>query len=239
MDSSTAPCSKSSCPTCPSALAPARVPAPLHSAHNETGASAPRVPPHVHVRVLALRASSAGRGNSIVVLVILTEGHCHRVGFRNGTCIVHDPARVLAHRFAAAPLWVRGGDLQATSAVDMVAGIVQDHSPLCARAAPGQGHPLGPCPALGLGLSVAHVHVHVLAPALVPVLCHTLRIPEAVVGLGRTAGAVEAIAVMTSGTADLAPHTQKTCDDRTARLTVAAFRHISLKFARYTVVVYA
>jgi len=171
------------------------------------------------------------------LVAILTEGHCHRVGLPHGTCIVRDPARVLAHPFAAVPLWVRGGDLQATSAVDMAAGIVRDRSPLYARAAPGQGHPLGPCPGLGLGLSVVHVHVHVLVPGL----SHTLRTPEAVVGLGRTAGAAEAIAVMTSGTADLAPHTQKTktCDDRTTRLTVAAFRHISLEFTRYTVVVYS
>jgi hypothetical protein len=221
-----------------SALALARAPAPPHSASSETGVRASVL---LHARARALRGFSAGRGNSIVVMVILTVGHRRRAGPRHGMCIVHDPARVLGLRSVTVPLWVREGGPLATSVGGMVAGAAQVRlPPLYARAAPGRGHPLGPGPdpVLGLGLLVVLVLVLARVPALGPVLCRTLRTPEAVVGPGRTAGAVEAIAGMTSGIADLARHTQKKCDDRRTQLTDAAFRHTFLKFTRHTVVVY-
>ncbi|KAH9955107.1 hypothetical protein BGW80DRAFT_1286213 [Lactifluus volemus] len=68
------------------------------SVHNEMGASTP------HIHICVHRAlSSARREISIIPFAILTKGHCHGLGLPHRTCIIRDPACILAHRFAAVP----------------------------------------------------------------------------------------------------------------------------------------
>ena len=103
------------------------------------------------------------------------------------------------------------------SVAGMDGGAGQDRTaPLCARAGLDLGRPLGPGPgpALALGLSVGLVLAHV--PARAP--RHTLRILGGAVGPDPIAGVVEAIAEMTSGTADPARLMPKILDSQIARL---------------------
>ena len=105
------------------------------------------------------------------------------------------------------------------SVAGMDGGAGQDRTaPLCARAGLDLGRPLGPGPgpALGLGLSVGLVLAHVPARARAP--RHTLRILGGAVGPDPIAGVVEAIAEMTSGTADPARLMPKILDSQIARL---------------------
>jgi hypothetical protein len=129
------------------------------------------------------------------------------------------PARARGPRSGVGACWVRGGGLLAMSVAGTVEGAAQDRTPpLCARAALGLGHPLGPDPdpgpALALGLSVGLVPAHV--PARAP--HRTLLILGDAVGPDPIAGAVEAIAEMILGTADLARLIPKIHDSRMIRL---------------------
>jgi hypothetical protein len=197
----------------------------------------------LHARVRALRDFSVAREISTVVTAILTVGRCRHAGPRHGAFIAHDHDHALGLQSAAVLLLQAcGGGLPAMDPAGMVAGAAQGHiPPLYARAAPGRGHPLGPGPGpvrgLGLGLSVVLVLVLAHVPAPAPVPHRTLRTLEVVVGPDRTAGAVEAIAGMTSGIADLARHIQKMNDDQWTQLTADVCHPTFLKSTKYTVVV--
>lgn len=115
------------------------------------------------------------------------------------------------------------------SAAGMVVGAAQGRTlPLCARVALGLGRLLGPGPepgpALGLGLPPGLVLAH--GPVRDRDRRHTPRIPGDAVGPGHTAGAVEAIVGMISGTADLVHPIAKTYDGQRTQ-----FRSPGLRFA--------
>ena len=182
------------------------------------------VPVLFRARVRALphrRAASAGNGTSTAARtpVIRTAGGRPRrlcVGSRHrcGTSIGHARAHVLGPRSAGlVARWVRGGGPPAMNVAGMAVGAARDRiARLCARAAPGQGRLHAPAPVRAPGLDPSLVPVPVLVRALALSPRPILRGLGAVVGLGLTAGVVEATAGMISGTAGLA-HQHRRMDD--------------------------
>jgi hypothetical protein len=177
-----------------------------------------------HVRVRARRGTSVGRGATPPAdSTTRTAARRPRAGPRRGTYTVRAraraPVRVRGPRFGAWVYWVPGGGLPATSAAGMVAEVAQDRTALLrAQAALGPGRPLAPDPGPDPGLVLVHdlslalVLVH--DPARGPAPRHTPRIPGDALGLDPTAGAVEAIVGMISGTAGRARPIPRTHDGR-------------------------
>ena len=195
---------------CPSnERAPARARALHHPSAHEMGASASAparfpAPVPAHARPgsrVGIEGTSPAAGSTI-----RTAGRrLPYAGPYHGRYTVR--ARVLDRPSVAVVHLARGGGLPAMSVAGTVEGAGQDRTaPLCARAAPDLGRPLGPGPGPGsalaldltLGLGLALVPARARAPR------HTLRILGVAVGPDPIAGVVEAIVETISGIAGLA-----------------------------------
>jgi hypothetical protein len=195
-------------------------------------------PAHFPARVRRVHArpgSRVGTGETTppVGTTILTAGR-RRLPYagphHHEMYIVRAPARVrvLDPPFVAVVYLARGGGLPAMSVAGSVERPARNRTaPLCARAAPDLGHPLGPGQgqgsAPGLGLTLGLV-LALVPPARARAPRHTLRILGVAVGPDPTAGVVEAIVETISGTAGLARLLPpKIHDGRTIRLHCPCF----------------